>query len=96
MSNLIKRDTSAVKIFDIIEKYPKDLQVNCKIISKKSSSILCLINDQNKGFLATTQRKFKLSERLYNTLNIDDNILCKCIEYSFEYNSIQLEFIIKL
>lgn len=96
MDNLIKRDNTAIKIFGIIDKYPKDLQVECKIISKKSNSLLCLINDESKGFLATTQRRFKLSEESYYSLNVGDNILCKCIEYRFEHNSIQLEFITKL
>ena len=95
IESLINSDSDIKKYFDTVGKYPKDSQVECKVINKKSNSIMCLIDDSIRGFLATTEDKFKLSNEEYNIISIGENITCKVIEYSIDHGSIQLEFVKK-
>ena len=96
VNNMISSDSLATKAIHYLEKYPIGTQINCRVSSKRNNSLLCLFENDLRGFLATTEVKFNLSHESYLSIHEADELLCKVIEYNYEHNSFQLEFLNKI
>lgn len=77
------------------EKYKSDTIVEAEIVKKEQGAIFCKFDEQYKvkGFLSVHGPQYGLSDTFYQSLNENDVINCKIIEYSLEYDSYQLCFI---
>lgn len=80
-------------IIKITEKYKNNQNVQCRVISKKANSIVCLIEEEAKGFLSTLEDRYKLKTSIYQSINENDIIECEIIEYNYLHNSFQLKYL---
>ncbi|WP_459928176.1 type I restriction enzyme HsdR N-terminal domain-containing protein [Desulfosporosinus burensis] len=96
VDNMMLSDSSATKAIDISSKYQRGTQLICKVISKRNYSLLCLFDNELRGFLATFPNKYQLSNESYISINEGDELLCQVIEYDYKYASFQLEFLKKV
>lgn len=95
IKNMLSTDSAAERTISLMNKYSVGTQIKCSVINKKSCSLLCNFDDELRGFLASTEEKFKLSIDTYQLINVGDELICNIIEYDFEHNSYQLEFMEK-
>lgn len=96
INNIISADSLIERAIASIDKYKEGTQITCEVLSKKSSSLLCIFECDLRGFLATTEEVYKLPNESYISINVGDKLLCKVIEYDYEHSSFQLEFIKKV
>lgn len=77
------------------EKYSTGTIVEVEIVKKDRGALICRFNDHfnTKGFLATNDEQYELSNESYQTLEESSIIRCSIIEYDLEYSSYQLKFI---
>ncbi len=68
-------------------------EVLCEIKSKENNSLLCVFNNNVRGFLANTENRYNLASDIYNSLSKGDLIICKVLEFDDKHNSYKLEFV---
>lgn len=93
IDSFMSTDAALKRVIELMDKYPNGTEIICEVVSKKNNSLLCVFNDEVRGFLATTDEKYNLNYDEYIGINVDTTLICKVLEYSHEHNSFQLSYV---
>ena len=91
-----KREDSELKLWiECYEKYCIGTVIEAEVVKKVYGSVICRFDNcyNLKGFLSVNIEQYGLSEEVYQSLEENNTIQCKVIEYDFQYNSFQLKFL---
>ena len=89
----VEKDKECIKILKNLDLYSSGQEVDCVILSKKNGGLLCHFGEDVRGFLAYTEEKFNLNIETYNSLNENNHLKCKILDYNFVNSSYNLEFV---
>ena len=96
IERLINSDSRVSRLIEAFQNHPLNEDVTARVINKNKGSLLGILYDDTRGFLATTHRKYGLSSDEYTSIQIDDYIRCKIIEHDSKHVSVGLSLIKQL
>ena len=78
-----------------MQSYTPQTIVIAEVVKKDNMSFICLINGtENKGFIsAYDQQKYGLSVEQYNQISEGNKLECKVINYDFDHQKFQLQYL---
>ncbi len=93
LTKIISSDENIIKIVEEADKYRFGTIINCRVVHKNENYVMCNFDEVCKGFLATYNEEHKLSEDEYNKIDLQDNLICKILDYDAAHKNYRLEYI---
>ena len=93
IQQFIKHDPQLREEICRIERYVVGTKVEATVAWRGEGSIICSLGEgDGKGFIATKNQKYALSDEMFDLLQPGVTFSCQIIDYSYAHQSFQLKF----